>query len=124
MELPVGDLTFPLASPIEDGAPPSLDDQNCFEQTPEFEDDDAIEQLFADYTPEDEEDLLAELGRRCAEIDAWENGSEKVGEPKPVAPPEPSSSSAPKAPKPAWKPHDPTRMPDGSKEARAKQEGF
>ena len=87
MELPLGDLTFPLASPIEDRGPPSLDDQNCFEQPKptELNEDDLIEQLFADYVPEGEEDPLDELYRRCAEIDAREKKSEEVGEPKPLA---------------------------------------
>ena len=77
----------------------------------DLNEDDLIEQLFADYVPEGEEDPLDELDRRCAEIDAREKGNEEVGEPKPLAPPEPSPESI----KPTWKPHDPTRMPDGSK---------
>ena len=127
MELPLGDLTFPLVAPEDFVAgPPRLDDQNCFAK-----DDNhkavSTESVVDPLDPEgifnsgiDLYEELAKMKARASEPIPVEDADEPPGAkgsgPKEVAEkdsPAKAEADKSKTQKKSVTSHDPTRMPDG-----------
>ena len=131
MELPIGDVIFPLLeSEVSDRRPPSLDDQNCFVQdagckgfqpvddAPDSPDLDDIFDSGIDLYEE-----LAKMRKASSEVVPIPDGDEPPKEKDPkefssdATSPAEAEAARPKpkeVAKPPPRPHDPSVMPDGT----------